>query len=244
MANPIELLVQLKANRGKSDIDTYVNELRNKYQRNPIDIKVSGNSFDKVIESAKKLQAELTKVGSVSSDRLASFSNAINGIANSSLSAQAKITHLTRAMESVKNSSNNVKFNNTFADGIQRATANLNTLDAKIKSMQNNNKLKFDSGDLADATLRANALRQALATTTNPTQLQELNRTFRTLSNEVNTLEGRSNSLGNSLSEAFKKFPVWILASTAFYAPIRGFQDLTKQVIELDTAMVSLSRVF
>lgn len=249
MANPIELLIQLQANKGKSNsnIDNYVKELRKRYESNPlslnIDTKSANNSFQKLTESAKKLQSELSKVGTVGNDKLTAFSNAITGIGNSSLSTQAKIVHLTRAMNSIKTASNSIKFNEGFADGIQRSVASLNTLEAKLKNMGKGGTVKYDTQSLTDATARLNALRTSLAQVTNPNQLQRLNRQFRELSNDVGTLQGRTNSLGNAFQQAFTKFPVWILAANAFYAPIRGIQDLTKQVIELDTAIVSLSRV-
>lgn len=249
MANPIELLIQLQADRGRSkaNLDSYLNEIRKRFEKNSIPVSIdtaaSGARLIKLIESAKQLEKELSKVGSVSNGRLETFTKAINGIGNSSASTQTKIFQLERAIQSVQNVSSGLKFDGKYADGIQRATANLNTLDSKIRSMEQNKKIKFDASELADAKNRADALRQSLSQVSNPTQLQDLNRQFRTLSNEVNNLQGRSTAFGNSLSEAFRKFPVWMLASSAFFLPVRGIQDLTKQVIELDTAIVSLSRV-
>jgi TP901 family phage tail tape measure protein len=42
---------------------------------------------------------------------------------------------------------------------------------------------------------------------------------------------------------AMEKFPIWMAASTIFFGITRGATDLTRKVIELDTAMVNLQRV-
>lgn len=45
------------------------------------------------------------------------------------------------------------------------------------------------------------------------------------------------------LTTALEKFPIWMVAATAFYAPIRAVQDMTQRLVELDQQLVSLDRV-
>jgi len=245
----IELDVGIKGGKTSSELSSVKNQTKdvikefeqlNRVMNNSTK---SGHSFEKTVESARKLQSELAKIGTVNDARLSAFSNAIVSIGNSSLSTEQKIMHLNRAMDSIKNTSKNLKFNEQFADGIQRSSASLDRLETKLKNMGKNSKIKYDTQSLAEATSKLNALRTSLAQVTNPTQLQRLNRQFRELSNEIGKIESRSNSLGNALKQAFGKFPIWMLTSTVFYAPLRGLQDLTKQVLELDKALVEMRRV-
>jgi TP901 family phage tail tape measure protein len=50
-------------------------------------------------------------------------------------------------------------------------------------------------------------------------------------------------SMGKMLATALKKFPVWMLSATLFYAPIRALRSMTDRLIEIDTAMTQIRRV-
>jgi len=45
------------------------------------------------------------------------------------------------------------------------------------------------------------------------------------------------------LEIAAKRVPVWMLAMTSFYAPIRGLREAVRNIIEIDTQMTELARV-
>ena len=75
------------------------------------------------------------------------------------------------------------------------------------------------------------------------TQMDEIQaRTIR-LRNNMKELRGSTDSVGYAMRTAFEKFPVWMLASSAFYAPIRGLQSMYNIILQVDTQMTNLKRV-
>lgn len=49
--------------------------------------------------------------------------------------------------------------------------------------------------------------------------------------------------LGNAFQQAFTKFPIWMLSSTMFFAPIQAMDSMISRIIQIDTAMTDLRRV-
>jgi hypothetical protein len=116
----------------------------------------------------------------------------------------------------------------------QQAQINANNLSRRYKG-------KFDDTELNGWLNSVNKLN---------TSTPELNRNmdqlgvqFKKISSEVRTSQSHAISLGEALSTAFQKFPVWMLTATIFYAPLRALQDMTAQIIEVDTAMTNFRRV-
>lgn len=50
-------------------------------------------------------------------------------------------------------------------------------------------------------------------------------------------------SMKDMLGEAMTKFPIWMVASTAFYAPLRGLQSALDIIIQIDSQMNVIDRV-
>lgn len=63
------------------------------------------------------------------------------------------------------------------------------------------------------------------------------------LSSSANTARASTIGLGEAMRTALTKFPIWMIAATAFYAPIRAFRDAVTQIIEIDTQLTELMRV-
>lgn len=78
-------------------------------------------------------------------------------------------------------------------------------------------------------------------------QMQNLNMRFKEIKTNAKSaagaLEQSGMSLREMLSTAMTKFPIWMIASTAFYAPIRGLQDMISRLIEIDTLLTDINRV-
>lgn len=75
------------------------------------------------------------------------------------------------------------------------------------------------------------------------TQMDEIQaRTIR-LRNQMKELRGSTDSVGYAMRTAFEKFPVWMLASSAFYAPIQGLTSMYNIIMQVDTQMTNLKRV-
>lgn len=96
------------------------------------------------------------------------------------------------------------------------------------KQMDNNKQLKF--GNLGEA----NQVKQ---------KLQEINAQMKQLGAEAQQAGRNSMTLWDSFKVAMSKFPVWMGASTVFYALTNGAKELTQTIIEVDTRMTNLKKV-
>nr|MDH3154486.1 phage tail tape measure protein [Bacillus licheniformis] len=89
-----------------------------------------------------------------------------------------------------------------------------------------------------------NSVNQLTARTPNlRNQMASLNVQFREMSSNIAATTRQTMSFGERLQVAMSRVPVWMASMTLFYAPLRLLQDLTSQVISLDTQMTGLRRV-
>jgi TP901 family phage tail tape measure protein len=72
---------------------------------------------------------------------------------------------------------------------------------------------------------------------------REINLGFNEISASARTATSHTLTFGQQLSTAMERFPIWMLAATAFYAPLRAMQDMTSRLIEIDTLMTDIQRV-
>jgi hypothetical protein len=75
------------------------------------------------------------------------------------------------------------------------------------------------------------------------TQMDEIQARTVRLRNQMKELRGATDTVGYSMRTAFEKFPVWMLASSAFYAPIQGLTSMYDIIMQVDTQMTNLKRV-
>ncbi|TCI26765.1 hypothetical protein EVJ32_05150 [Exiguobacterium sp. SH5S4] len=75
------------------------------------------------------------------------------------------------------------------------------------------------------------------------TQMDEIQARTVRLRNNMKELRGATDTVGYSMRTAFEKFPVWMLASSAFYAPIQGLTSMYNIIMQVDTQMTNLKRV-
>lgn len=89
-----------------------------------------------------------------------------------------------------------------------------------------------------------NSVNQLTARTPNlRNQMASLNMQFREMSSNIAATTRQTMSFGEQLQVAMSRVPVWMASMTLFYMPLRLIQDLTSQVVELDTQMTGLRRV-
>nr|WP_253186111.1 phage tail tape measure protein [Bacillus licheniformis] len=89
-----------------------------------------------------------------------------------------------------------------------------------------------------------NSVNQLNARTPNlKNQMASLNMQFREMSSNIAATTRQTMGFGEQLQVSFSRIPVWAAGMTLFYAPLRLLQDLTSQVISLDTQMTGLRRV-
>lgn len=73
--------------------------------------------------------------------------------------------------------------------------------------------------------------------------LKDQDMRLKQIASSASTAKANSIGFGNAMSQALTKFPIWMIAATAFYAPLRAFQDAVTQIIEIDTQLTELMRV-
>jgi hypothetical protein len=74
-------------------------------------------------------------------------------------------------------------------------------------------------------------------------QLNQMQTQMKEFSSQVQNAHNHTLTFGSALKQAFEKFPIWILAANAFYAPIRGLQDMAQRLIQIDSLMTEIKRV-
>lgn len=89
------------------------------------------------------------------------------------------------------------------------------------------------------------------------TSLQAIRPNAQNATRELNNLQGQlrnyqtgardasrhTQTFGDMMSQAFTKFPIWMIASSAFFAPIQGIQKLIENLYVLDERLVSINKV-
>lgn len=219
--NPITLLISIDANKNlsQSNIDTYVKSLKKYYDKNPLLISLGINKG--------KLERELNDI-----------SRLINNKQN-----DLKVN---------VNSGNALKGMLDLESQINKVIARLNEMNNKIK-VSNSSGVSSSVGNISTTSL-GNSISQLQALNASSQQSTSHFRNLQTVVNSIGTslntvttnanIAARStNALGNAFAQAFTKMPIWMIATTSFYAPLRAFQDMTQQVLELDSALVNLQRV-
>jgi TP901 family phage tail tape measure protein len=74
------------------------------------------------------------------------------------------------------------------------------------------------------------------------TALRDIDIGLKNITASAKTATSHTIGFGEALSTAMQKFPVWMVATTAFYAPLHALQDGIKYVYDLDTALTDLTK--
>lgn len=74
-------------------------------------------------------------------------------------------------------------------------------------------------------------------------QMRNLSQDFREISTQAETASSSSMTFGSALQQAFEKFPIWMVASTAFFQTFNFFKDGIQYVNQLDQALTQISIV-
>lgn|GEM_PF-2477873 len=219
--NPITLLMSLDVNNSTSqrNVDQYVKSLKKYYDKNPLLITLGVNRGN--------LEKELSDISKIISKKQNELN--LNIVSNNA----------TKEMKELENQINNV-------------ISRLNELNARMRASSSSG-ISSNVGNVATTSL-SNSISQLQALNSGTKQSashftnlqQAINNTgtsLNTVSKNASEASRSTNALGDAFRQAFTKFPIWMIASSAFFAPIKAVQDLTERVIELDSALISLQRV-
>lgn len=210
----------------------------------------SESDLSKLTKQADELYEKLKKTGSIDVSELDNFSKNIKDIANGSDTTISKLNQLETAITNLKAAEKGASAQESLEAQFDRQFRAAEKLESKILRIGTIHKSTVDKMEYRRLAKEAAELTKSLDGITDPRAFKEIQGEYRKLSAEVDRLGANavtaaraSQGLGGALKQAFQKFPVWMLSATTFYAPIRGFTDLTEKVIELDSAMIQLQRV-
>lgn len=217
---------------------------------------VAGNNTERVqnaITKATTALDDLERKGYSADKTLSDFRDRLANLPANDLS---KVKDL---LKDIKDEASNVKLRIAEQNDLRILEGEINKIQAQLDKTKNLYANTFDQGEALKLTNVINRLREEIdkttldsinGTTITRKRVDELKSSLTAVNSQVkqfNALATTSarNSTGilDSLRTAFQKFPVWLLATNAFYGAINGFQDLTDKVIELDTALTNLRRV-
>jgi TP901 family phage tail tape measure protein len=74
-------------------------------------------------------------------------------------------------------------------------------------------------------------------------EMDKLNLSFKEIGANAQTSGSHAITMGQALKTAFQKFPIWMLAATAFYAPIRFLEASVQTLVQIDKQTTELRRV-
>lgn len=218
---------------------------------------VAGNNvarFDVSFNKAEEALKALERTGYASTDVLTNFKNQLANIPTGDL---ASVKNL---LSQIKTEADKINDTKNIANELRIFSNELNKIESQLEKTKNLYANSFDpaqakQAEAGIASLRAEYKRLlnlanediTLITDRDRVQLRtfltETNNQVRNFNAQATTAARNSTGFVDSLRTAFQKFPVWVLASTAFYGVIRGIKDITTNVIELDSAITNLRRV-
>lgn len=219
-------------------------------------LSVAGNSLNRFDDSINKANLELDKLqktGYATSDVIEDFKLALANVPTGDISRVKTI------LDEIKQASREIGEERSLRKFVDSSQAEVQKLLAQVEKVKS---LYTGSYDRGEANTLANTIKDisnqieqlrvkgANGISVTAKEYDNLNSMINATSQSVRNFNAtatiavrNAGSLGDALEQAFTKFPIWMLASTTFYGTIRGIQDLTEKVIELDTAMTNLIRV-
>jgi TP901 family phage tail tape measure protein len=129
--------------------------------------------------------------------------------------------------------------------GTLNAGATIGEINTALKGIEKKiNKLKLNVEISPQATTALNNLTQQVRNIgRNSRNVQNTTNQINNVGNSANNAKKKADGLGKALQQAFTKFPIWMLASTAFFAPIQAMDSMISRLIEIDTLMTDIRRV-
>lgn len=202
------------------------------------------------IEKANKALAKLERTGYSTPQTIEKLKTALANVPSGDLNRVRSV------ITDINDELGRVNITRQVLNGIEKLTSDLRGLEGqlnKTKSLYANTFDKNVANNLSNNILSINNQLRNLPTDPLKVTQKDLDVIANQIKNtrsDISVFNSQAttavrNSIGvvDALRTAFEKFPVWILASTAFYGLVNGIKDVASVVIELDTAMTNLIRV-
>lgn len=196
----------------------------------------AAKSTNELVAKMNKLQTE----GKISNQQFEELTSSISKISNSS-----GLNRVNQMMDEMVASTKKVNANLAERDQIEkRLVANQQKIQTQVLAVEKAMKSNPSLGNSQEAKeLLASYQKLNPASKDFKDNIFDVNTQFSKMKTAASEASRSSMGMVDSFKVAMEKFPIWMAASTIFYAVTRGATDLTRKVIELDTAMVDLQRV-
>lgn len=161
---------------------------------------------------------------------------------NSLLTRTNSLTAETKGLEYLLREVNNEykSIANSSKEYFNNSIARQNTLNNAIRLQNKLPQLK-NSSEANSVVSQLKNIDPASVTATK--RIRELNVEMQKLQSNAVAAGRDSLTIGQQLNTAFSKFGVWISATTAFYASLRGVKSLFNEILEVNKQMTEITRV-
>lgn len=205
--------------------------------------------FNKVSNDFNQALLSIGRNGILGAERLDEFKQTVREIENSNLTLDEKVVKLRNELAKLNNEFANAKHVNAMSNAMEDAKRKVQDLESAFQKTVNTYKRETKNMDLSKWQNELKGL-SSIPNFNTQLDIDDFNRKIKQAQSNLKEFNAQvteanrgSLTFFDQLRVAMERFPIWMAASTAFYAITRGVQDLITKVIELDTAMVELQRV-
>lgn len=201
----------------------------------------------KVVENLAK-ERQQTEQLNISKQKLR---DTLRQLDNEGKVSAANLTKLNRAIDNsqnirqIKSLEDNLKNLNRIRENEHKLELARQKAQLDVQKIKNTHGGYVDNSGLDKYTASVNSLTPRTANLNK--ELQKNSMQFQQVAQNARSAAGAAQQAGMGFGEMFStamtKFPVWMLASTAFFLPLQGLASIRDRLIEIDTQMVGLQRV-
>lgn len=237
----------------KIDTDVKMNDTSGQFlqlNKELSSLKNNSASFETAFKGVNDVLLKAERQGLMSADELDKLNREITMLATSKdIPIVDKLTQLKSKLDDVNRTLSEVKHTNKMAEETRKAANEVERLESMLTKTENSYKRTVNKNDVADARGKLGNMAEVPAFT-NVEQVKAYKQELKQIENQIKRINseatvGARNSMGiiDSLKIALERFPIWMLSSTLFFGTVRGIKSVTDNVIQLDSAMVNLTRV-
>lgn len=199
-------------------------------------------------EDLRKKILELAQVGQLSTSKLQELAKATNN--SKSLSDIQKVIDKYNEMKKVSNDltanqTRQYQNNKRNLESQKKDTENLikiqRSAEVQVANLMRRYGANIDSNGLKSLLSQLNNL--STSTSNYRAEASRIQHEISRIGASAQTAASHTLSFGAALKTAFQKFPIWMVATTAFYAPLRAIQSGIRDIYDLDTALTNLMKV-
>jgi hypothetical protein len=188
------------------------------------------------IEKIRQRMLELNNAGIITNASLSRMSTVLNGA-----QTEAELNRIAQVLNRVQDSS---KIREQNVQLQQQLQLYQRQAEIQVNALRNNpRKMLTDDQQTALTNYLNNVRALNMQTPQLQQRMRQLGLDFREVSSQAYTMSNHAMTFGQAMQTAFEKFPIWMVASTAFFQTFNFFKDGIQYVNELNQALTQISIV-